>query len=116
LLPAEFVTQRASGNVRVRQLNTAGVTSRVVSGRTAPIQGWLAWEFGKRVAAPVVEFRRSGTSARFLTLLMPAAGDPGCRISGLRLTATGYSVVVSSKGRSERVVVSGTTATITPLN
>jgi hypothetical protein len=116
LLPGEFVTRRARGNVRVRQLLTAGVTSGVVAGRTSPIQGWVAWEFGKRAAAPVVDFRRSGRNVRFLTLLMPAAGDPGCRISGLRLTSTGYSVVVSSNGRAERVDVSGTTATITPLN
>jgi hypothetical protein len=116
LLPTEFVTHRARGNVRVRQLITGGVTSNVVAGRTSPIQGWVSWEFGKRVAAPVVDFRRAGSNVRFLTLLMPAAGDPGCRISELRLTSTGYSVVVSSGGRAERAVVSGTTATITPLN
>ena len=109
-----FRTRRGKGNVLVRQL-VGGTTSRVVVGRTAPIQGWLAWEHGKRLRAPVVEVVRSGTNVRYLTLIVPAAGSPSASVSGLRLTATGYSVVIRIGSRSERVVADGAKVTVTPL-
>lgn len=111
-----FRTQRARGNVQVRQLITTGNTSRVVTGRTSPVQGWVAWEEARRIAAPVVEVSRRGTSARFLTLIVPAAGTPASGVSELRLTSTGYSVRIKIGSKYERVVVSGSTVTITPLN
>lgn len=114
--PTHFHTQRARGNVQVRQLIGSGTTSRVVAGQTSPIQGWVAWEFGKRLRAPVVEFRRAGGNVRFLTLLVPSAGAPSSSVSQLALTSTGYTVVVSIGGRRERVSVDGATVSITPLN
>ena len=110
-----FQTQRPRGNLQVRQL-IGGTTSRIVKGRTSPIQGWLAWEHGTRLTAPVVEVIRAGTTARYLTLLVPAAGKPGSGIPGLKLTSTGYSVVVKIGAKSERVVVNGSSVTVTPLN
>jgi hypothetical protein len=46
---------------------------------------------------------------------VPADGTPRVRVSGLHLTARGYSLVVTVGGRSERIVVDGATASITPL-
>jgi hypothetical protein len=109
-----FRTQRDRGNVYVRQL-VAGNISRVVAGRTSPIQGWVAYEHGERLAAPVVEVARSGTSTRYLTLIVAAPGSPTATVSSLQLTSTGYRVVVTIGGRSERVVVDGSNASITPL-
>lgn len=109
-----FRTQRTRGNVQVRQL-IGGTTSRVLTGRTSPIQGWLAWEHGKKVAAPTVEVVRSGTSTRFLTLLLTAPGTPASGVSELKLTSTGYSVVIKVGAKRERVVVNGSAVTITPL-
>jgi hypothetical protein len=110
-----FRTQRSRGNVQVRQLITTGTTSRVVTGRTSPIQGWVAWKHGVRSPAPVVEVLRSGTNVRFLTLIVPAAGTPSAGVSELKLTSTGYSVVVKIGAKRERVVVNGSTVTITAL-
>ncbi len=109
-----FRTQRTRGNVQVRQL-IGGTTSRILSGRTSPIQGWLAWEHGKRIAAPTVEVVRSGASTRFLTLLLTAPGTPASGVSELKLTSTGYSVIVKVGANRERVVVSGSSVTITAL-
>lgn len=109
-----FRTQRTRGNVQVRQL-IGGTTSRVLTGRTGPIQGWLAWEHGKKVAAPTVEVVRSGSSTRFLTLLLTAPGTPASGVSELKLTSTGYSVVIKVGAKRERVVVNGAAVTITPL-
>lgn len=109
-----FVTRNSRGNLLVRQL-VGSISQRVVKGRTSPIQGWISHRHGHRVAAPVVEAIRTGTSVRYLTLLVPAAGTPSATVSNLSLTATGYSVVVTVGSRSERVTVNGTSASITPL-
>jgi hypothetical protein len=112
---SSFRTRNARGNVLIRQLIPVS-SSGIVKGRTRPVQGWLSHKHGSRTAAPVVEVVKSGTSVRYLTLIVPAAGQPSARVSGLRTTATGYSVVVTIGGRSERVTVSATGASIVPLN
>ncbi len=110
-----FQTRRTRGNLLVRQL-VGGTTSVLVKGRTRPVQGWVAWRYNERIAAPVVEVVRRAASTRYLTLLVPSAGTASVTTRDLRLTSTGYSVTVTVGGRSERVVVSGTSASITPLN
>jgi hypothetical protein len=107
-------THRDRGNVLIRQLATIR-SVRVVKGAVSPIQGWVSYRYGNRIPAPVVETTVSGTTGRFLTLLVTGAGSPAATIGSLRLTATGYSVVVTLGGHSERVVVRGGVATITPL-
>jgi hypothetical protein len=63
----------------------------------------------------VVEAIQRDTSVRYLTLIVPAAGRPDVAVRGLRLTSTGYAVTVTVGGHSERVLVSGSSVTITPL-
>jgi hypothetical protein len=108
------VTRRARGNVLIRQL-AGGPTLRVVRGATNPIQGWISYRYGTKVAAPVVQAIRSGTSVRYLTLIAPTEGAPVVLVRNLRLTSGGYSLTITVGGRSERVVVGATTASITPL-
>jgi hypothetical protein len=110
-----FHTQRGRGNLQVRQL-LGGTTSRVVIGQTSPIQGWVSYRFAEKAAAPVVEVARTGKTARYLTLLLTAPGNPVSTISGLQVTSTGYRVTVTVDGKRELVVVSGNTASITRLN
>jgi hypothetical protein len=110
-----FRTRNARGNVLVRQLIPV-TSSVIVKGRTKPVQGWISHKHGTRIAAPVVEVVKSGRSVRYLTLIVPAAGLPRATISGLRTTAGGYTVVVTIGGKSERVTVSATGASIVPLN
>ena len=112
---SSFRTRNRRGNVLIRQLMPV-TSSRVVKGRRTPVQGWISYLHGSRIAAPVVEVVKTGRSVRYLTLIVPAAGQPAATISGLRTTATGYSVVVTIGGKSERVTVSGTVASIVPLN
>ena len=108
-------THRDRGNLVIRQL-AAIRSTRIVKGSVSPIQGWISYRYRQKVAAPVVETTVSGSTGQFLTLLVPGAGTPAARIGSLRLTATGYSVVVTVGGRSERVQVRGGVATITPLS
>ena len=99
-------THRDRGNLVIRQL-AAIRSTRIVKGSVSPIQGWISYRYRQKVAAPVVETTVSGSTGQFLTLLVPGAGTPAARIGSLRLTATGYSVVVTVGGRSERVQVRG---------
>ena len=108
-------TQRPRANLTIRQLAGAPVL-RVITGATSPIQGWISYQYGQRVAAPVVEAVRSGTAVRYLTLIAPSEGAPDVRVRDLRLTTGGYAVTITIGGRSERVIASGATVSITPLN
>ena len=90
--------------------------TRIVSGATSPIQGWLSYTYGHKVAAPVVEARRFGTAVRFLTVIIPYASvRPAVTISAVRLTASGYAMTVTVNGRSERILAGGTGSSISPL-
>jgi hypothetical protein len=108
-------TRRPRGNVLIREL-TGTPALRIVTGATNPIQGWISYQYGQRVAAPVVEAARSGTSVRYLTLIAPSEGAPNAQVRSLRLTADGYAVTITVDGRSERVVTSGSNVSITPLD
>lgn len=111
---AGVITRRARGNLLIRQLiGRPGVT--VVKGRSDPVQGWISYRHGTKVAAPVIEVTQRGTSVRYLTLLVPSEGVPAATVSGQTVTSDGYSLVVTIGGRSERLVVNGKSATITPL-
>jgi len=107
-------TRRARGNVLIRQLSGTP-TLRLVTGATDPIQGWISYHYGQRVAAPVLQAIRTGTSVRYLTLIAPSRGAPNVRVQSLRLTADGYAVTITLDGRSERVIVGATSVSITPL-
>jgi hypothetical protein len=114
LLAGRFRTVRSRGNVEVRQL--LGGTARVVRGRVSPVQGWISYRHRQKVAAPTVEVIKAGTSVRYLTLIVPAAGRPAATVTDLRITATGYSMVVTIGSKSERVTVAGSNASIVALN
>jgi hypothetical protein len=107
-------TRRSKGNVLLRQLAGAP-TLRVVSGRASPIQGWISYEYNKKVAAAVEEAIQRGTNVRYLTLIVPSQGRPTAKVSQLRLTSTGYTVTVTIGAHAERVTVSGTSIWMTRL-
>jgi hypothetical protein len=107
-------TRRTRGNVLIRQL-VGSPALRVLSGRTSPIQGWISYRYGRRVAAPVVQAIRTGANVRYLTLIVPAQGRPSATVSGLRVTSDGYRVTITINGRSERVVARGSAISITPV-
>ena len=108
-------TQRAKGNVIVRQLlNTPAIN--IVRGRTSPVQGWLSYQYGTKVAAPVEEAVLRGRSVRYITLIAPSAGKPVAKLSAFRATSLGYTVTVAIGGHSERVTVSGSSVWVTRLS
>ena len=107
-------TQRRRGNVLIRQLVGAPQV-RFVSGRTSPVQGWISYTYGAKVAAPVEEAIQTGTTVRYITLIVPAAGRPSTRVSGFRTTSTGYSLTVTIGAHAERLTVSGSSIWLTPL-
>ena len=53
-------TRRARGNLFIRQL-VGGGSTRVKTGETNPIQGWISRSYGQREPAPVIEQRATGT-------------------------------------------------------
>jgi hypothetical protein len=108
-------TRAPRSNVLIVQVLAPSAT-RIVTGATSPMQGWVSYSYGKKIAAPVVESRRSGTSARFLTLLVPyATTRPRVTVTDLRLTSTGYAMTVTVGSRSERVVAGVASSRVTPL-
>lgn len=107
-------TTRTSGNVLIREL-TGNPSMRIVQGATSPIQGWFSRRYGTKTMAPVVMASRTGTSVRYLTLIVPAAGTPAATVSALRLTTGGYRMTVTIGSRSERVVADGSSISVTPL-
>lgn len=108
-------TRAAGSNVLIVQV-VAPTATRIVTGATSPIQGWVSYQYGKRVAAPVVESRRSGTSVRFLTLLVPyGATRPQVTVTDIHLTSSGYAMTVTVGAACERVVAGATSSRITPL-
>jgi hypothetical protein len=104
-------THTTRGNVLIRQL-TGTATTRILTGRTSPIQGWQSDSDLHRVPAPAVEFAKRGRSVRYLTLIVPGAGSPRVTVSGVALLADGYRMTITVGGRSERVRVSGTTVSV----
>jgi Heparinase II/III-like protein/Heparinase II/III N-terminus len=107
-------TQRAHGNVLIRQL-AGSPEVRIVKGATSPIQGWISYKGGQKLAAPVEEAILRGRSVRYLTLIVPAEGRPGATVSDLELTSSGYAVTIRIGTRSERVTVSGSTVKLVEL-
>ena len=104
-------THTTRGNVVIRQL-TGTATTRILTGRTSPIQGWQSDSDLHRVPAPAVEFAKRGRSVRYLTLIVPGAGSPRVTVSGVTLLADGYRMTITVGGRSERVSVSGTSVSV----
>jgi hypothetical protein len=109
-------TTRARGNVLIVQLGKPAPT-RIVSGSTKPIQGWISHRYRSLASAPVVEMRRTATVGRFLTLLVPYASKrPTVSVSGLRMTPAGFSMTVTVDGHSERVLMAASSSSITALD
>jgi len=108
-------THGPGGEVAIIQLADRPSIS-IVTGRTHPIQGWRTFQYNQRVASPTVVSRRTGRVARFLTLIVPVpdATTP-VHAGSVRRWANGYSVVVTAGTVTERVVVDGSSITITPL-
>ena len=108
-------TRAARSNVMIVQV-VAPTATRIITGSTSPIQGWISYRVFKRLAAPVVESRRAGTNVRFLTLLVPyESTKPSVTVSNVSLTSTGYSLTVTVDGKRERVVATSLSSSISPL-
>ena len=101
-----LATQRTKGNVLIREL-IGDPAIRIVEGQVGPVQGWISYKPGQKLAAPVGEAVQVGSHVRYLTLIVPAEGRPAAEVSDLVVTNAGYSVTITIGGRSERVTVSG---------
>jgi hypothetical protein len=87
--------------------------TRIVRGATSPIQGWVSFRVFQKQAAPVVESRRTGASAQFLTLLVPyATRRPAVSVSNVVISPRGYALTVTVGGVSERVAAGGESSRI----
>ncbi len=100
-------TRRAHGNLLIQQL-IGGGTTRVRTGETDPIQGWISRSYGQRSAAPVIEGTRSGREVRYLTLLAPfgsgtGSARPPVRVGDILLTPHGFSLTIDIQGARETV-------------
>jgi hypothetical protein len=108
-------TRRSRGNVLIQQLAPGGQT-RIVKGSTRPRQGWVSYRYATVKAAPVVEHRMTGDSARFVTLIVPfAQGEPPVDVRNVVITAEGFRAKITVDGVTERVVATADGTTITPV-
>lgn len=99
-------TRSARANVLIVRITPAA--TRIVQGATSPIQGWVSFQVFEKQAAPVVESRRTGVRAQFLTLLVPyATSRPAVSVSDVAITPRGYALTVTIDGVSERVAAGG---------
>jgi len=104
-------TRSSRGNLEIRQLMGAHNT-RVLTGSTDPLQGWLTYDYQTVIAAPVVEQIKVGTSARYLTLLVPFDDMPTVSTRVLQQWSDGYKVEVTVNGLTERIKVRGGTVIV----
>ncbi len=103
-------THGEPSNLAVIQLINNPV-SRIVTGATSPIQGWISNTYQTKVAAPVLEATLRARNARFLTLLVPYTGTmPTITARVVSLSSSGYVVDVTIGSRTERITVSATTS------
>ena len=108
-------TRAARSNVLVVQVIVPSA-ARFITGATSPIQGWVSYGRDEKSKAPVLESRRAGTKARFLTLLVPyATTRPNVSVSNVKLSGGAYALTVTINGRRERVQAGYTDSKITPL-
>lgn len=105
----------ATPHVRIIQL-VATRKPQIVIGRRDPIQGWISYGTDHRTPAPTIEVRSGGTAVRYITLLAPTAKrDADVSVKDVRVTASGFSFLVTIDGHSERVTATGSTATVAPV-
>jgi hypothetical protein len=113
--PRTWTRRRERGNVLIQQL-IAGGTTRIVRGKEKPRQGWLSYQYAEVTPAPTVEYHLNGTSARFLTLIVPFPnGNPQVLVRDLVVTEDGFELMINVRGVKERVVATADGTTITPV-
>ena len=109
-------TRANRSNVLIVQV-IAPSAARFITGATSPIQGWVSYGRDEKAKAPVLESRRGGTKARFLTLLVPyATTKPTVKVSNVKLYAGAYAMTVTINGHGERVQAGYADSKITPLS
>jgi hypothetical protein len=86
-------------------------------GVTNPVQGWLVKPPGK-IAAPEVDVKTVGRSARYVTLIVPSPAGSlrSVTTSNLQVLATGFSIDVTIGGMTDHIVVGGSSASLTVLS
>ena len=82
-----------------------GGAMRIIRGSTDPIQGWISYQYGVRLKAPVIEAVKTGRTVRYLTLLVPSEGQAAVSVSELSVTPNGFSLMVTIDGHAEVVSV-----------
>lgn len=98
-------TRRRVGNVMLRWLDGPPALG-VAEGRLGTrIQGWTTERYGRITPAPVVEAVRTGTTATFLTLIVPMWRTARVSVRDVTSDVNGFSFVVRVGARTERVVV-----------
>lgn len=93
-------TANGRESLHIVQLSVAGhsvprSSVHVVKGATSPYQGWVSTASGKRVAAPVFELARSGTSAAIATVLVAAAPSVAVHVSSVRGSDGWYTISIA---------------------
>jgi hypothetical protein len=96
------IATSANGRQRLHvvQLSLAGHTVprgsvHVVKGATSPYQGWVSTASGRKVAAPVFQLTRSGTSAAIATVLVAAAPSTAVHVSSVRGSDGWYTISIA---------------------
>jgi len=101
--------QGSRANAWITQLGDG--SSSIVTGRTDPIQGWVSFDYGRLLKAPVIDTRANGTHVRFLTLIVPSAtANHAPAATGLRWHDSGFDLTIGAGGAAARISVRDVTA------
>src|SRR5439155_8616962 len=85
--------------------------SSIVRGSTDPMQGWVSFDYGHLLPAPVVDTTASGTHVRFLTLIIPSAtSQRSWEVDDLAWHAEGVDLTVTIRGKTRQISVRDGTA------
>lgn len=95
-----FFTGRRHSRANAWVIQLAGHRTQTISrGLRNPRQGWVSFAYNRRLSAPVLDARASGTRVRFVTLIVPSpSGVRGWRVHGFRLDASGFRLDIESGG------------------
>lgn len=113
--PGRISTNGSGGNTTLVWVGPQPSLS-VANGWTSPRMGWVSQSYGNLTPAPMARAVRTGTGANWVTVILPRrAGVPSSAVSATgRVVGNSYVelTVTNDKGRTERVHLSRTGATV----
>jgi hypothetical protein len=99
--PGTAITMRPRGNVLIRQAESNSQTDSRLA------DGWVSYEYGQHLPAPVVEFISAGKAVHFVTVIVPFATARPQVSAKVERVGGAATVEVTIDGHVDRLVLDG---------